>query len=534
MQLKALLVDDEINIMRNLQTVIPWEELNIGVVGMATNGVKAMELVGELAPDLILSDIRMPVMDGIALLKWLQEQKYEGEVIMLTGFQEFDYARSAVKYGAKDFILKPIDYEELRQIVERLALQIREKRMERLKEEKTRKRLSSLAYEKMLHDVLLDYTSVSMLHLLSEDGELPDKPAYTLLVADLDGYSQIARPWSERERKLWNFAVRNVLQEALLPDEQAYAVLQTREGEWCLLLEHRPDRAIPGTEQIRTWSQSLQAAVEQCAKLTVSIGIFASPVPMERLAEAYKCVQRSLQLSPGKQHVVFVDGAGDGGETNEPLWSVLDELVAGLKTKDRAKIEQATQGLHAGVKAILAFSVLRGEQMLHFVVLHLMREMREIGLLEGEQEEAVWAKLEKSVCVKELLDTIDGLTGACMNAGLAKKTGEVLMVSAKDYIQRHMSGDLGIEEVADYLGISCSYFSLLFKQQFGETFVEYLTRQRMELAKSLLVMTGKSVTSIGNKVGYTERRYFTKVFHKYEGMTPTEFRERHAAGGADG
>lgn len=530
MKLKALLVDDEINIMRNLQTVIPWEELGIGIIGMATNGVKAMEMIEEHAPDLILSDIRMPVMDGIALLKWLQERKYEGEVMMLTGFQEFDYARSAVKYGAKDFILKPIDYEELRQIVERLALQIRERRMERLKEEKKWKRLSSLAYEKILLDVLLDYTSVSSLHLLPEDGDMPEKLAYTLLVADLDGYSQIARPWSERERKLWNFAVKNVLQEALFLYELAYAVLQTREGEWCLLIEHRTDCAVPGPEEIQVWSESLQRAVEQYAKLPVSIGIFASPVPMERLAEGYKCVQRSLQLSPGKQHVLFVDGAGGGDETNEPLWSLLDELVAGLKLKDRSKVEQATRGLHASVKVILSQSVLRVEQMLHFVVLHLMREMREIGLLGGEQEVAVWAKLEKSVSVKELLDTIDGLTNDCMNAGLMKKTGEVLMVSAKDYIQRHMSTDFGIEEVADYLGISCSYFSMLFKQQYGETFVEHLTRQRMELAKSLLVMTDKSVTSIGNKVGYAERRYFTKVFHKQEGMTPTEFRERHAGG----
>ncbi|PYI53894.1 response regulator transcription factor [Paenibacillus flagellatus] len=533
MNLKALLVDDEINIMRNLQTVIPWERMGIDIVGMATNGAKALELIEERMPDLILSDIRMPVMDGIALLQQLQERQYEGEVIMLTGFQEFDYARSAVKYGAKDYILKPIDYEELQSIVERLAQQIRERRAAKRNEEKKWRHLSTLAHQKILYDVLMDYASVSDPHLPSDDEEAMRRFDYTLLVADLDGYSRIARPWNERERKLWNFAVRNVLQEALLPRELDYAVLQTREGEWCVLVRRRPGSPDPASDEVRGWCETLQQAVAQYVKLPVSVGIYPCPVPMEALAESYKCVQRALQLSPEKQQVLLVDNRCDESETeDESLWPLVDELVAGLKQCDRARTEQATRGLNASVKAILAQSVLRGEQILHFVVLHLMREMREVGMLEGSREDAVWAKLEKSVSVKELLCTIDELVQECLNARVAKKTSELLMMSAKDYIHRHLGNDLGIEELADHLGISCSYFSLLFKQQYGETFVEYVTRQRMETAKSLLLMTDKSVTQIGKTVGYAERRYFTKVFHKFWGMTPTELREKSGGPGS--
>ncbi|AHD04794.1 helix-turn-helix transcriptional regulator [Paenibacillus larvae] len=90
-----------------------------------------------------------------------------------------------------------------------------------------------------------------------------------------------------------------------------------------------------------------------------------------------------------------------------------------------------------------------------------------------------------------------------------------------------MADDFGVEEISDHLGISCSYFSLLFKQHYNETFLEYLTRQRMELAKSLLVMTDKSITQIGKRAGYSERWYFTRVFYKYTGMAPTEYRDKH-------
>jgi two-component system response regulator YesN len=100
------------------------------------------------------------------------------------------------------------------------------------------------------------------------------------------------------------------------------------------------------------------------------------------------------------------------------------------------------------------------------------------------------------------------------------------MISAENYIHRHLESNFGIEEICHYLGISPSYFSLLFKQQYGETFVEYLSKQRIERAKSMLVLSDKSIKQIGNKVGFFERRYFTSVFQKYTGETPSEYRDK--------
>ncbi|MNI35440.1 HTH-type transcriptional regulator YesS [compost metagenome] len=107
-----------------------------------------------------------------------------------------------------------------------------------------------------------------------------------------------------------------------------------------------------------------------------------------------------------------------------------------------------------------------------------------------------------------------------------KKNSDILMESAKTYIRLHFSTDFGIDEIAESLGISSSYFSLLFKQHFGETFVEYVTKHRMEHAKSLLLMSDKSITDIGKSVGFAERRYFTKVFQKFTGEIPSEYRDK--------
>ena len=541
MKIKAMLVDDEINIVRNLEKIIPWEAMSIELIGTAANGAKALDLAREGKPDLILSDIRMPVMDGIELLRQLRESGYEGEMIMLTGFQEFDYARSAVKYGARDYILKPIDYEELQLVIERTAAGIREIKINELKETARWRELSELAYEKILLDLLMDYTSFP-LHRLREEGDrswLDQR--YWMLLVDLDDYSQIARQ-DERERKLVHFAVRNVLQDALSPELAEYAVLLTREGEWCVLIPlpvTGPSGAAmaagaASSERLRTWSEQVQQAVERYVKLSVSVGVYPSPLAAEELADAYRKVQRGLQLSLESRHILIHEQTAGTDATGSSFWGLADGLATGLTQGDSAKIEQTLEELGRSIKEAGGHNSMRAEQMLHFLCLHLLREMRSVGLLGSSQEQTVWAKLEDSLNVKELVECVHLLIRECQQVSTGRrKSPELLMASARDYIQKHVARDLGVEELAQHLGISNSYFSLLFKQHHQETFLEYLTRERMELAKSLLLHSDKSVTQIGKLAGYAERRYFTKVFHKYEGMTPTEFRERAKPGVAE-
>ncbi|AIQ53856.1 response regulator transcription factor [Paenibacillus sp. FSL R7-0331] len=256
--LKVLLVDDEAPILNNLKRVLPWQEMGMEVAGMARSGMEALRIVEEEAPDLVLCDIRMPVMDGLTFVGKLREMGIESEVLLLSGYQEFDYAREAIRLGVKEYICKPIHYEELGNKVRNIGAQIR-----------------SRQYKDKL------YNSIPLFH------ELP-------------------------------------------------------------------------------------AAAE---------------------------------------------------ETH-------------------------------------------------------------------------------------------------------KKTPEQLMNQAVKYISERLSHDLGIEEVARKIGISSSYFCLLFKNRFALTFVEYVTQQRIEAAKFMLASTDKSIAAISAGVGYQERRYFTKVFQKQTGMTPKEYRDR--------
>jgi len=536
MRLKAILADDEAIIVRNLQAVIPWNELGIDVVGTARNGVEALELCRVHEPDLVLSDIRMPQMDGITFVERLREWNECCGIVMVTGYQDFEYARSLLRYGVSDYVLKPIHYEALGQSIAGLAATIRERKRTRRSEAQRWNQAFRVAYEKLLFDVLMNYSTVLPKTVLPTDELDLERMSYIVCLVDVDGYSQKSLLWTEKERKLWNFAVRNVLQEQIAADSPRSAVLQVREGEWCVLLERQDDEAAPEDAgasaelkagPLRELAAELQSAVERNVKLTVSVGFLPRRVRLDELADACKLLQRTVQLGAGEPKAVrFAREQREPSDSNLTVWHLVEEMVNGLKACSRPRTEEALARLRELLESLPVASFDRAFQMLHFLILHMLREMREMSSLDGPAEERMWTQLDQSKNLADLLRVITGLLEYGLEGTNKKKNSELLMEAAKTYIHTNYATDFGIEDIADSLGISCSYFSLLFKQHFGETFVEYVTRHRMELAQSMLLLSDKSVTEIGRAVGYAERRYFTKVFQKFTGEIPSEFREK--------
>ncbi|WP_080840663.1 response regulator [Cohnella massiliensis] len=526
MKLKILLADDEINILKNLQAVVPWEELGVEVVGLAKNGQIALELAREHRPHLVLCDIRMPVMDGIEFLGALREFDAEAEVIMMTGYQDFSYVRSVIRYEVRDYVLKPIDYEELARTIHRLAEGIRERSAEQQTIQQEWKQVFRLAYEKVLYDLLMDVGGGAAKPFLKLSELSGENLSFAMLLIDVADYSRKENRWDERERKLWNFAVHNIVQEHFAGLEVPHSVLQMRGGEWCVLIERMPPDTFSRSD-CAVWADDLRRKVGSYLKLQIRIALHPAAVSLDRLAKTYKHLQRSLNLTPGAEAEVIVpEPKRAGQEETQRLWDRIEEMVTGLKRCDRRKTEAALRELNDSFQRLPDASYERVEPILHYVCLHLLREMRALDVIGREDEIDYWNRIDRSPGIRETLAVINRLIDQSIDSAMKKKTSDVLMLSAKDYIERNLSSELSIDQLAEYLGISGSYFSLLFKQHFGETFVEYVTRQRMEMAKSLLALSDKNVTTVGLMVGYAERRYFTRVFSKYTGMLPSEYRER--------
>ncbi|WP_127532575.1 response regulator transcription factor [Paenibacillus kobensis] len=535
---KVIIVDDEPHISRNLEKVIPWEMLGLEVVGTARNGAEAYELIQSLSPDLLLSDIRMPVMDGLELVKRIREEELDVDVIMLSGYQDFAYTRTAIQYGVKDYILKPIPYDELTGVIARVMSEQRNKRRQRKEEERKLGRMIDMAGEKMLYDILMDYTDPSSDHWLmnGEEQRHADR-SYMLALFNYDVGSEAAkdwREWTDKERKLWNFAIYNVLRESMQQPGQSHAVIQMRDGEWCVLVERTGEGkqdAEFDREAVREWTLALLEQVKKHVKLTLETGIYPSYVSIKELSGAYKTVQRGMQLAGEEQQLskseqsvrFYEDDASEQSGADLAMWGIAERLVSGLKRGDKVVVEDELREISTQMKRIDEPSYRRLRPMIHFIALHMMREMKETGLLRREQEEQLWRKLDKLYGVKDLIAMIRLLSDAGLERD-NRKQSERSMLEAKAYLDRNLFRDISVEETASHVGLSASYFSLLFKQTFGLTFIEYVTRQRMEKAKAMLAETTKSVAQIAKEVGYSERRYFTKVFMKFTGENPTDYR----------
>ncbi len=535
---KVMIVDDEPHITRNLEKVIPWEMLGLQVAATAKNGREALELLQDGDTDLLLCDIRMPVMDGMTLVRTIREAGMDLDIIMLSGYQDFSYTRTAIQYGVQDYILKPIPYDELTGVIARVMNQ-RRTRMKQLQSERQRlDAVMDLANEKVLFDVLKDYTDVSHNHWLMAEDELePAGRSYILIVFDLDAGSEEAkdwREWNDKERKLWNFAVSNVVREALRRSGIRNAVIQMRDGEWCLLLETGLSR--PDLNVMAERTEQLLGEVSRHVKLNLHAGIWHEPVPLKGLSAAYKRVHRSMQLDPEAERIrFFTDDSVESDTSHEELWANSERILEAMKGGSSSEVHEVIRQLSAHLQTLSTPELGRAKPVLHYFALHLMREMKDMQLLGKDQEDALWRKLDRRISAKDLM----GVIRQTADAGLAgssdkKKHSERTIAEARAYLDRNLFRDISVEEAATRVGLSTSYFSLLFKQTYGETFIEYVTRQRMEKAKALLADTSKSVALISKEVGYSERRYFTKVFMKYTGENPTDFRARLSQPPAEG
>ncbi|WP_334077264.1 helix-turn-helix domain-containing protein [Paenibacillus sanfengchensis] len=548
MKLKVLLVDDELPILNNLAKVIPWEALHFEVIGLAREGNQALEAALLHGPDLILSDIRMPVMDGLTLIRKVREHGLDSEILLLTGYQEFEYARTGIKYGVRDYICKPIDYYALEETVRRLAGQIADKRNRQFRQRHLNRMAHWLSEKYLLYSLLGQVTEEDQGWWDEEEeretertegsaglnGEAIQNPKpnhYSLLLLEAEGYAGRSLSWSFTERKSWNLQIKQQLKDLFQPLLREHIITQLREGEWCLLYPADTEEDL-SKERFRPFYERLQAWVRgEKGGMAIRMCLEAGCLARSDLHSAYQRLQRLLLSGPAEEWFLRADDlpSQEAGlpveEEDADRWVYIEELGSALRHGPPDALNRIADGLTQYAERMAGTQRTgEAERMLNYVLIHLMRELRELRVLTGEDEAVVWGRLQESLGLKDLLALAKSLLNRALTCHVGRKSAEMLMHSAQSYIRDHLANDFGIEEIADFLGISCSYFCLLFKNHFGETFVEYLTRQRMEMAKDLLSGSDKTIAQICSAVGYQERRYFSKVFQKYTGMTPSDFR----------
>jgi two-component system, response regulator YesN len=524
---RVLLVDDEPIILRSLKVALPWEELQMSVVGEASNGQDALQRIEELQPQVVISDIRMPVMDGISMMREAMQRHPSLIFVLLSGYGEFEYAREALRYGAFDYLLKPVDHEELESVMREAKAKLEHEEEQQSEWEfltRSSQALSSLVRERMISSMIEGSQALFHPSYWLRGWDL--EHSYVMLVITIDDTLEV-ESWSREDRRLWFFAVGNVLTE-FGEACGAYTVFPFRSGEWVMLLPNA------GAEQSQQVAREMIAVVKSCTKLSCSVGISREHQGLEALFACYSSAQRGLlgRFAGGREQV-YADLPAAEQEPAlhktrlpalEPWEQRLTQALAGCDG------ERLAAGLEECVEQLRANGMRSQEAAALLVELSvgISRRMSDVSGMPLPGLKELITSLPRCGTLQEahelLLAKLLEYTKLIGGAEASREEELRSIRKAIEYIEGRFHHDLSIDEVSEFIGLSCSHFCVLFKKETGMTFLEYVTKLRMERACSLLGNTDVKVYQVSPMVGYQDPKYFTQVFKKMMGVTPSEYR----------
>jgi two-component system response regulator YesN len=543
---RLLIVDDEPTVRAGLRSYFDWAAYGIEVAGEADDGDVALEMITREQPDLILTDVRMPSMDGITMSQRVTADYPAIKIIFVSGHDDADYLKSAMKLSAVDYIFKPVNLQELSTVIKRVVSDLDAESSERIHRQELLVKLKEgmpLLREKFLLSLIGEGAPKSELaERVSFLGlDLPVDASYWVMVVSVDDLADVMASRSERDRQLLWYSVLNIYQELLDVHMKGY-VFECRTGEFVGVLQLADSDSESGTEAAEALfalAGDLRSNLTRWLKIGATIGISDLAGGLAGLAPAYKQAREAADYKwyLGKNRIITMDSL----ESAEPEDGAMrrydyehnEKLISALKADDEGKVAEAVESLFASLLSTRHDGLKYGRNQCMQLVLAVGQLLMELGAGDPELE-AKEVELTEALYQKETLQDIRRLMESYLTSVghriREKRTGKMANVveRVRAYIeQNYASSGLTVGDIGKAVYLSSTYVSLLFKQETGQTVGEYLTQVRVDKAKELLRDPQYKFYDICSAIGYTDPSYFTKLFKKATGATPSAYRDSH-------
>lgn len=532
---KLILVDDEAIVREGIRDNINWNELGFEVIDDCVDGREAMESIERWEPDVVLTDINMPFVDGLQLTRFILERNPNTKVIILTGYDEFAYAQKAVKLKAYDYLLKPITASELTQLLKRLKNELEEEQNKTKEFQELKMKLKEsfpLLKARFLNRLISGGRSPVNFQEKLNYFDLNLRGAYFLvLVVDVDDPDQISKIHSGTEDELLLFAVFNICEKIVLKHNEGQIFQNNQEKTIIILASNDPSTLL---EKAHIIGEEICGSVENFLRFTVSIGLGTLCNNLEELHFSYRSAVSALdyRFVLGNNHVIQVS------EIEESMGSKIlysreaeKNLILSIKTGTESEIDEMVTKALDGLRKCYVSTANSYIQIQH-LCLAIFEALAELGV-DLEQMEGYENKLISEVHgIKTLEQAEKWLKEFCKQASrtVAGKRDDFWKIQAQkaeQFIKEHyMDPEISLHSISKYLSVSTSYFSLIFKNATKQTYIEYLTKIRMEKAMELLKSTDLKSYEIAERIGYEDPHYFSLLFKKVKGISPSEYRER--------
>lgn len=535
--MNILIVDDEIQICRWFDILIRKTALPVHIVGMCTNGQEALAYCRNHPVDLVLTDIKMPVMDGLTLIKHLKTELPAIRTLILSAYGEFAFASEALKSGASDYVLKAeVTVDSLKDAILKIQtdLEMELKRNEEVHIIKSRLNQNQYELRALYFKRLMDGSPLAAAAQLEAERvmlriSLQNKHMILLAVC-LDDYPHVLNEGKIKSRELLNLAVINIIDETL----------QYEAGSGCSFV-YTDNLFIGLFNTLRAGSKSVREStfhyVHRISNhlydylgLSASIGISMSYSDMSKIGKQLEEATAALQEKRfyGKRVIAWFEEMNHSGEGK----GVRLDAAPCLSAIERRDYEGLRCWVHDLLNTIEIHQNLSAKEvksqaleLVYYILQQLRRtygheSARQSTLEAGAPHEEI-RELNTFQDVRSWMTTkVDQLVA--QSASMNQQYGGPVAKSVQ-LINESFAAEISLTQVAEQVHLNKTYLSELFKKEVGISFNDYLTQVRIERAKQL-ILTGKRISALAQQVGYPNASYFTKVFKKVTGMTPGEFK----------
>ncbi|SEO90635.1 response regulator [Paenibacillus sp. OV219] len=536
--MRALIVDDEKHVRDAIKLLVPWSELGITALLEAADGQSAKELIEREKPELIFTDMMMPVMNGVDLLRWIHEQELTSKTIVISGYDDFKLARETLRYGGLDYILKPIEPDQLIKAVKQaIEMWCRENQDRTLSQNRVMEinQLKPVYWDKVFSQMIEDPQSYfAQAEPLQQEFGLPvGSDLVRVAVLSFEGVNPESLRSFSSDEDLFYFTMMNISNEIVQEARQGYAFSYwNQRREIVVIMWSRLEDAAQSLNRMqegfkRTLRTSFHFGLGGVhpfpSGLKAAYQEASAALHHRNLLEAGQTIHQYSELDPrGRMQLVHLSDHGEAfriafhsGQAQRIREAVADWIQAvtgaGRITPDMLEMWRSE------------YSVLCSQWSKSW-----LEEASDAPPGPTIDEDVFTLRYEPD-CRFSLEQLEQALAEDLIRFELSlrelkQQTGNVIY-EIKKYVETHYQREISLQDIANHFYLSREYISRKFKQELGENLSDYIGRIRIAKAQRLLENPNMRVVQIAQMVGYQDEKYFSKVFKKLTGMTPNEYRK---------
>ncbi|KYG35265.1 response regulator transcription factor [Alkalihalobacillus trypoxylicola] len=539
MKIRAVIIDDENRIRRGIERLIVSNGNQWDIVFSAGDGQDLVTAYDEnpFEFDVLFTDMRMPIMDGLNLIKEMKSRTTFNPVV-ISGFDDFQYIQASIREGVIDYIMKPIDREEFHSQLEKIKHKVKAQKEEKEQEKWVNEQRNYLLYRQQLEklkEATADDTDISLLH------ELKEFPSgyFQLLKISIDQTVYHKRKLTEDEWKNWVLAHDNIVLEALRSIQIKNWYWKTDgTNTWILFQSETPAESI-WIDTINEFVKTVQEYVQYYTIFSHSIAISSTFEDLLLLTSIKSELSSWMQFRwiYGNNQLFSYEKHPEPKSSLNGEWhkfqQIIEQVLLSLKDVNKQKLKKSMSSFKEALflltdpkemeQVIRAFLL----QLTHFAIQQQTLTALDSSLLELKQSEELFRTSNLNEIMFELDQRLNTLLSDLIQLQNHRVYDQITIV--KEWVRNHLGDNITIEKLARQVYMNPTYFCEYFKAQTGETALDYITRMRISHACELLLTTNLKVYEVANSVGYSDSKYFSKLFKKYYGELPSKYKTNMVA-----